>query len=467
MSEESYRSTVPSTGGLERFAGFMLLKTGAPHQVFAPRGEKGRALFRILPEIREGAELPWRMTADPCDFSGWVKAEKMIRMAGANNKFSALCRVKGQDNRFAGPIQRFVDTLYRAFKEAPTSLPPEWMRWKDKSGALPGIEYIGLVQCMLFENGGYINKDRVTGKYKPISPVVFILPKTGRMSLETLCNAEVEGYSGSAEDYNHRYKVVDPCGTKDGRLIQLVYYPGSGTSLSHYEAVVVQPCPIPLGMAQAYKPWNDILNYLTEEEQMELLVNHFPPESVDFVFGQTKHAEMLPKNVRGKWMARVQVGNPYGQQYPQQQMPYYPPQGIPPGMQFGPMPGAPGMMPGGMMPPGMMPPGMAPMPPGMVPAAPAAPQSSMPAATPPPPVTPRGAPSTGGGEYDFNLDGDGVGGGDDGIPFDSNVNPPVTAPAASQEFQPPQSDATKLAKQRLAEAQALLRQKQQAAQTPQ
>jgi hypothetical protein len=441
---------------LERFAGFLLLKTNVPHQVYAPRGEKGRALFRILPEIREGAELPWRMTADPCDFSGWIKAEKMIRMAGANNKFTALCRVKGQDNRYAGPIQRFVDTLYRAFKEAPTSLPPEWARWKDKSGALPGIEYVGLIQCMLFENGGYVHKDKVTGKYKPVSPVVYILPKTARMSLETLCNVEVDGYTGSADDYNQRYKVGDPCGTKDGRLMQLVYYPGSGTTLSHYEAAVVQPCPISPEMAKAYKPWGDILNYLTEEEQMELLVNHFPPEAVDFVFGQTKLADMLPKNVRGKWMSRVQVGNPYGQYPPQQQLPpgYYPPHGVPPGMQFGP---APGMIPG--MPPGMMPQAMPAMPQVMS----AAPMPSMPAATPPPPVTPRGAPSAGGGEYDFSLDGD-AGGGDDSIPFDSNVNPPVTAPAASQDFQPPQSDATKLAKQRLAEAQALLRQK--AAQQP-
>ncbi|TFH46595.1 MAG: hypothetical protein E4H01_09710 [Lysobacterales bacterium] len=464
MSEESYRSSVPSTGGLERFPGFVLLKKGVAHQVFAPRGDKGRALFRILPEIREGAELPWRMTAESCDFSGWIKAEKVIRQAGANNKFTALIRVKDQDNRYAGPIQRFIDTLYRAFKEAPTSLPPEWIRWKDKLGALPGIEYVGLIQCMLFENGGYSHKDKVTGKYKPINPAVFILPKTARMSLETLCNAEVEGYTGSADDYGQRYKVGDPCGTKAGRLMQLVYYPGSGVSLAHYEAVVVQPCPIPIEMAQAYRPWSDILNYLTEEEQMDLLVNHFPPEAVDFVFGQTKLAEMLPKSVRGKWMARIQG---FGQQYPPQQFPQqqYPPQGIMPGMQFAPPSTDPNDWAGRSMPRADMAPNM--MPPGMVPAAPPAPppqQFVMPGAVMPAPVTPGGAPPAGGGEYDFSLDGDGVGGGDDTIPFDGNVNPPVTAPAASTDFQPPVSEATKLAKQRLAEAQALLRQKQQTAQ---
>jgi hypothetical protein len=396
----------------------------------------------VLPEVRENAEMPWRMTSDRCDFSNWIRAEKLIRMAGVNNKFTAFCRVLGKDRKYAGPIQRFADTMYNAIKNSPTSLPGEWVRWKDKQGALPGVEFVGLVQAMLFENAGFVHKDNVTGKYKPITPVLFVMPKSARMAVETLCDTEVDGFAGNADDFNHRYKIGDPCGTKEGRMLQFVYVPQNGAMLSHYAVTPLQAVPIPFEVAKKnFWPWDNVLNYLTEEQQMELLVDHFPPESVDYVFGQTALAELMPKAVRGKWMARLQQRQnfaAYGQ--PQQPQPGYgqmPAQQLPPQQYY--------------EPPQQVQPA-APMP---APARPIAPAQPAPAA----PV------STGGdGGYDFSLGEETAG---DDVPFDPgvNVNPPVTSPAAQQPFQTPQNSATEQAKQRLAEAQALLRAKQQQAQS--
>jgi len=438
---ESYASTVPSAGGLERFSGFTLLKEGAPHQVHAPRGEKGRALIRVLPEIRENAEMPWRMTSDRCDFSNWIRAEKLIRMAGVNNKFTAFCRVLGKDRKYAGPIQRFADTMYNAIKNSPTSLPPEWIRWKDKQGALPGVEYVGLLQVMLFENAGFVNRDNVTGKYKPVTPVLFVMPKSARMAVEALCDTEVDGFAGNSDDFSSRYKIGDPCSTSAGRMLQCVYVPQNGAMLSHYAVTPLQAVPIPFELAKkSFRPWDDVLNYLTEEQQMELLIDHFPPEAVDYVFGQTVMADLMPKVVRGKWLARMNQRAGFAA-YGQPQQPQQPQAGY------------------GQMPAQQLPPQQYYEPPQQV--QPAAP---MPApARPPAPATAQAAPAAGNEGYEFSL-GDEA---SDSIPFDSgvNVNPPVTSPAVQQPFQTPQTTATEQAKQRLAEAQALLRAKQSQAPT--
>lgn len=447
QQEESYGKTVPSVGGLERFSGFTLLKDGVPHQVHAPRGDKGRALIRVLPEISNGAEMPWRLSSDRCDFSGWIRAEKIVRMAGVNNKFTAFCRVQGKDRRYAGPIQRFIETITNSIKNSPTSIPPEWVRWKDKLGPLPSIEQAGFVQCMLFENAGFAHKDNMTGKYKPLMPVLFMMPKSARMAIETLCDAEVEGFKGETNDFNHRYKVGDPCSTAEGRLLQLVYVPQQGNMLSHYDVTAIQqPCPISAELAKtSFRPWSDILNFLTEEEQMELLVNHFPAEAVDYVFGQTALTDMLPKAVRGRWMARLQ-----------QRMPAQPQQGFVPQQGYGQMPAQQTQFDPAQMPyfgaPQVQP--AAPMPAPVFAPAPAVMQNPAPAAV----QTGRQ------GEYDFSLDEKGAS--DDGIPFDAgpanaNINPPVTSPVAQQPFQAPQSSATDLAKQRLVAAQELLRKQKQ------
>lgn len=329
----SYRDEAPGTEGLERYPGFMLLRPGFAHSSHVLTGDKGITVFRIYPEFQQGTELRQRIDASSNNFTNWMRFEKVIRKAGVSDKFTCCTRVKGKDWRYKSPIDRFVADMRKAIEQpAAHSIPLEWAQWKQK---LPNVEFAGLLQGMMIESGKrkFAGAD---GRIRPLHPCVLIITRTAREELEKLCNTEIPNYTGNPEDHAARFASGDIVSCAAGKPVAFVFVPKIGHTIPHYEVSVanMQPFPIPPQMvASEWQPWDNLLNFLTEAEQMDLLIKHYPPEAVDRVFHGTDMHEMLPQGIRGKWQEYLRkIGfaqAPGYPQAPQGAVPSYLPTGYP------------------------------------------------------------------------------------------------------------------------------------------
>ncbi len=439
----AYKDDVPQTEGIGRYSGVFITNPGMPHVIQKP-GEKGKTVFRIYPEVQNGQEMPWRMSADPCDFSYWMFSERLVRMAGINDKFTCITAVKGQKREFQGPIDRFLTQMHNTIKNAPQTVPQEWLKWvksyKEGGGGLPRTEMGGFLQGALVEEKGkkLIGGD---GRSKPMHPVLLMLTRSAREGIEKQANTEVANYTGAPDDYSKRFASGDVCSLAGGRLLQLTFIESTKESFAHYQVNFLPQTwnltPAKQMVVNEYKPWEKLIRYLTEQEQLDLLVQYFPPEAVDFVFGESNLADKLGA-VRGKWRAYLQARSglqpvmpQQGYQHPPQQ-PQQPPQ---PQQQYVPPQGQ-------YTPPSASTPAFA-------------------APVPPPLSTPPAAP---GGSFDVGLtlpdidaadsefdfggavDASATGGflPDNAAVAGANTNPPVTAASASVPFNapPPAADPT-------------------------
>ena len=104
----AYKDEVPSSGGLDGLPGFHMKKGNYPHQTYF-LSDDGRNLGRILPCIQNGVELPLRVNEDQSNFTDWIKAEKLVKMMGVNDRFTCLTRVKGKDRDYRGPIESLIE----------------------------------------------------------------------------------------------------------------------------------------------------------------------------------------------------------------------------------------------------------------------------------------------------------------------------------------------------------------------
>ena len=300
----SYKDDVPSGQGLDGLPGFHVKKGNYPHTTqFLTIG--GPTVFRPYPCFQNGVELPLRVNEEQSNFTDWIKAERLVKMMGVNNKFTCLTRVKGKDKAYRGPIENFSEAMHKAIDKNARAYPQEWELWikgkKGQGAKLPWPDTHAFIQGMLFESDGkrFVSP---TGQSKPKYPVIMALGRSARTMLQNICNQQVPGFTGNPEDYAGRYACGDLVSCAHGKLLRFVYVPQEGTVMSHYNVEIVnQEVPLPPDfVSPQWIPWDTLLDPLTDEQQLNLLVSHFPPEPVDFVFKGTQWYDMLPDYVRGK-----------------------------------------------------------------------------------------------------------------------------------------------------------------------
>jgi hypothetical protein len=333
MGMKSYRDYAPARSGLDGLSGFHVKNPSAPHSTQFLAWEKGATVFRPYPMIENGQELPWRISDEQSHFTLWMMAARMAKMMGVNDKFTCFTNIKGRDPRDLGPIDKFSDCLHRAIGKNARSFPESWEMWvKGRPGQgakIPRIDNYGLLQGMLFETAGKTFKGQ-DGRPRPLHPVLLCLSKSARIALQALCNDEVPGYQGPPEDYAKRFKCGDFLSSAGGRFLRFYHVPSSDNVRPHYGLEFLQACPLPPGLvSKEWLPWEQLLTFLTEEEQLGLLVSHFPAEPLDYAFRDTQYADKLPAHVRGSY-ARMQAT---------QVAPGYVPGMYPPG--YAPAPAAP------------------------------------------------------------------------------------------------------------------------------
>lgn len=328
----SYADSVKNQEGLERWSGVYLTLPGNAHSAYNLKGTKGRTQLRIYPAVVDGVEQPMRLSARPCDFSPWIHAENIVRMAGSNEKFTCFTRVKDRDAKYQGPIARFINSVRVAITKTPRLFPPEWEQWlKRQDCPIPRVELCGLVQGVLYENAGKVFKDPKTNAVAPAHPVIVVLNKTARESLEEKANLEHQGVDPNEKDFSKRFPYNGLVASNHGHLVTINYSPAGGREFAHYTCEI-DPNPFPLdpNLPRAeVAAWNELLRFLTEQEQLDLVVKHYPPELVDYVFGRSDLATKLPDGIRGTWdELQRRMTNPQGYSVPGStppQAPYTPP----------------------------------------------------------------------------------------------------------------------------------------------
>ena len=240
----AYKDEVPSSGGLDGLPGFHMKKGNYPHQTYF-LSDDGRNLGRILPCIQNGVELPLRVNEEQSNFTDWIKAEKLVKMMGVNDRFTCLTRVKGKDRDYRGPIESLIEAMKTALVANVRLFPVEWETWtlgtKDKNGKytgqgmkIPRPDTFALVQCLLFETGGKEFKN-VDGRPKPKFPVLWALSKSARASLQNVCNTQVPGFTGNPEDYNNRYTCGDLISCAHGRLVNFTMHKSTEKTFAGYD----------------------------------------------------------------------------------------------------------------------------------------------------------------------------------------------------------------------------------------
>jgi hypothetical protein len=307
----AYRDRIPTGGGLDGLPGFHVIQPGNAHRTQFTSWDKGKTVFRIYPAFANGVELPWREDSRPSSFTPWIEAYKFVKMMGVVDKFTCFVDVVGKrdDNTYVGPIEKFSNSIIQAIKNNARALPQEWEWWvkgvndTGRNIKIPRIETWAFVQGALYECGEKVFMDATRTRPEPQHPSLLCLTKSARMGIEALCNEEVPGYTGDPEDFNARYACGDFLSCAGGRLVQFVRNPGDRQNhvRPHYETTFLpNAAPIPAEMAAAeWKPWNNLVKLLTEDEQIGLLVAHFPPEPLDYAFKGTTWYEVLPQSVRG------------------------------------------------------------------------------------------------------------------------------------------------------------------------
>lgn len=299
----AYNDDVPSGQGLDGLPGFFIRKSGMPHATQFLSFQHP-TVFRIQPEINsQGNEVVWRMGHGQGEFSNWIKGVRIAAKMGVNGRFTCLANVAGKNSRELGPIDVFATSIHKAIERNRRAFPEDWEDWikyNPKSGLkLSKTEYYALVQGLLFEHGGNKFMDE-NGNPQPKHPTILCLKTSARYRLQDLCNVEKPGYNGHPEDYNNRYPIGDVFSLGGGRLLKIFPVPDDGSTRSHYEIETLPTVmPLPVSVAREWVPWEELLHYLTEEEQINLLVEHYTPEIVDFALGKGQYAHLIPHHVRG------------------------------------------------------------------------------------------------------------------------------------------------------------------------
>lgn len=308
-----YADDVPLGQGLDGISGFRLKVHGSPHRSnFLSFGHP--TVFRVLPEIVDGQERPWRNSTGEGDFSGWIKGVRMAAKIGVLDKFTCMATPKGRPSREEGPIDFFHRAIKEAVENDPRAYPEDWKDWltykKGVGVKLYNPEYYALLQGALYEHGGKQFVNKTTRQYEPQFPALLALKTSARMSLENLCNVESPKWSGRADDWDTRYMIGDIFSLAKGSVIRIVPVPDDGRTRAHYDVENMGvSVPFPLEMAKnAYWPWDKLLDYLTEEEMVRNLERCFPHSAVDFALGKSPFADLMGKQVRGEF-SRLMVKN--------------------------------------------------------------------------------------------------------------------------------------------------------------
>lgn len=215
-------------------------------------------------------------------------------------------------------------------KRARFQVTPEMRKWCSREGALKYSRPSLLMQALVFVRNGFNmqdeNKQPLVDEYGQPLPLLAVVAIEGQQTVQNILTALVEPANANEPldaATNNKYGAmcemegnllflnnVQDVQSKRNMLRPSVQQPGQGWT----------PTPYPLTEEEVkswWVPWDDLLQYLTAEEQCELLANEFGPDTVNYIIGTDANMSQvnIPEKIKAAGLGRYeQFVNGGGQQ---------------------------------------------------------------------------------------------------------------------------------------------------------
>lgn len=301
------------------FPGIAVLLGSSGKQLYQPK-KAHKTVFRVFPVPDDKSFLSYRNSADVDDFSDWMYVDYVARYVGSEQRITFIPRCIDQDPKTSEMLwDRLVRIIFNGINSEEH---PEWGYLARQKGGM-GAPLTGTTMRQAkaknhaFLQGVLLHHNGVSYYQQPKVNVVLMLPPSARMSLQELCNTEVPGYKGDPDDYSKRFQCGEwlDCATGKELVVQFksnaggdeageVNYDNAGSGNSQkprgmqpntYEVVLGNPSKIPPNMVnKLFKPWSNVIQYLNEQQQVELMCQAFKPDVVKAAFG---NMGLLPKSL--------------------------------------------------------------------------------------------------------------------------------------------------------------------------
>lgn len=351
----SYKDQVQRS--LDTSPGFLIRAAGMPHRTVLPNWEH-ETQVRIFPQPHtDGGFKCMREGSDDNNFSDTVWSEPIARCLGVQEQFTYIDRIPGVTGKT--PTSRLVEALYTLIDEKPRDVPESWVSWikgsKKRAAKLQktkrGIFWQGME---IMRKGKMLTN--ASGQVQPQFPVLIMGAVSLQMSFEEMSNTRVSGFQGPMPEtiegddaasraqrdllYAQMFAIGDWCSIDHGRVMSIFQAEASGKfTMNHYSLKMLQELPLqsiaPM-VQQQWTPWEKLLRYFSVEEHVQMLCRAFPPEAVDYVFGQSELRDLLPDTFKDSWKRYQASQLAWSQGMPQQPpQPPQPPQAPPPQLPAG------------------------------------------------------------------------------------------------------------------------------------
>lgn len=182
----------------------------------------------------------------------------------------------------------------RTGKGYPTDLPESWWEFHQRGVATQIPTEHLLVQAIAYQINGDILQSPVAGVFcipdqaKPgfLSSLLQRKDPNGSLAPQNLLN---DAFTPQGGKLLVLQRMEDPVKKGLNNKPKVVYTLQFNTQAPLDPAIILS----------IYKPWEQVLHYMTINEQIKLLMEHFPADVVDFGLRRTPYAQYLPESVRG------------------------------------------------------------------------------------------------------------------------------------------------------------------------
>jgi len=325
----SYKDQV-ARGSLDSSPGFMIRAEGVSHRTITPSWDH-ETRIRVFPAPVDTGFSPLRESGEDFDLGDAVWSEPVARCLGVQEQFTYITRIPGKTGD--DPTRRFCKSILSIIEEKPRDVPEAWIAWPKKSKKLP--PKIDKIKSGIFFQGMQIMQQgkilvNSLGQPHPQWPVLLMGSISLKMSFEEMANTQavvpntdpvqmrytgplpssVQGNDEVARQqrdaiYAQMFEIGDWCSLEGGCILSIFQAPPSGKfERAHYAIKPLERLAltqIASQVRQVWKPWKELLQFHTAEQQIQYLSRAFPAEAVDYVFGNSEYRDAMPARVKGAW----------------------------------------------------------------------------------------------------------------------------------------------------------------------
>ena len=343
-----------------RDEGNYFLKKGAKVGMHRLEWNKGSTVFRILPALVPGTNefYPWKLSEAATDFSDWIRWYPAVRNFG--NPSISMFLYDSTDMTY-DPRTNPCNLLYSAIKRAVDANPTcPWRTLLDKNAGSSGPQLsrpgdVALVQVFLFQRGLNFFSPAL-GSDPGSDTAVMCIPGSAMVDLIDTMLAPTPNYTGDPSNYEQAYLMGDPVSLEYGAFCHVFNkqndprafqasasgnpYAPSGRpatlprantkEFNGYASFLTKTLTVPSNPPYTYaasllehrdrvaavvKPWDQIVNFFSDEEQVLKLCGAFTADVIMYALGD-RWSQIIPTSVKDRAINPSAVVVPHGQFIP-------------------------------------------------------------------------------------------------------------------------------------------------------